>query len=377
MTSQFFTIGTTDPEHWEEILQRCGAYDVYHLPEYHRLAEEQEDAQAVLCVLETESAIIAMPFLIRRIEGLPGIVSSKYRDATSVYGYPGPVSNLQNPSEEVMHLFAESLRSYFEKEKVISAFSRLHPFVFFQESYLNGINSQLLEVGPTAAIDLNLPVDVQRQQYRTNHKRGINKARREGVRCIHDQNWRHFDAFIDIYYQTMERNGATEDYFFDREYFVRLRALLGNHLHLFVALKDDVVISGGLFTICNSIIQYHLGGTDSRYLKLAPSKLIFDTVRLWGTEIGATIFHLGGGVGSREDSLFRFKAGFSSLKYQFKVWRMVVNQEVYEQLVEQKRSWNDANGFQSVDNNYFPAYRHQAKLKETLAPSVNMVPMQS
>ena len=356
MTIQFYTLGTSETDRWEEFLQQCGAYDVYHLPSYHRLAEEQEDAQAVLFVLQKETAIVAFPFLIRGIEGLPGIESSEYRDATSVYGYPGPVSNLQNPSKEMMHLFAKSMRSYFDSEKVITAFSRLHP-VYNQESYLTGLDSQVQNVGQTVAIDLTLPVHIQRQQFRTNHKRDINRAKREGIRCIYDEDWHFFDSFLDVYYQTMNRASADDYYFFDRSYFTCLRELLGNKLHLFVALKEGVVTSGALFTVCNSIVQYHLGGTDLRYLELAPSKLIFDTVRLWGTEIGAKIFHLGGGIGSREDSLFRFKAGFSSLKYQFKVWRMVANQDVYEQLVDQQRNWNDANGFQAIDDSYFPAYR--------------------
>jgi len=240
---------------------------------------------------------------------------------------------------------------------VVTAFSRLHPLFPSQASYLRDLDGQVLEIGPTVAIDLSLPIDVQHQQYRNNHKRDINKAKRKGVTCVHDEGWSYLNAFIDVYCETMCRVDADHYYFFDRTYFTRLRELLGDHLHLFVALKEGVVISGALFTVCNSTIQYHLGGTDARYLNLAPSKLIFDTVRLWGTEIGARIFHLGGGVGSREDNLFHFKAGFSKLRYQFKIWRMIVDQDTYDQLTEQKRIWNEASGLEATDNNYFPAYR--------------------
>jgi len=37
---------------------------------------------------------------------------------------------------------------------------------------------------------------------------------------------------------------------------------------------------------------------------------------------------------------------------------MVVDQEVYKQMLEQKRVWNKADGLEAIDNNYFPAYRH-------------------
>lgn len=355
--SRFYALATTEEDRWNEVLKRCGAYDVYHLPGYHRLAEEQEAVRAVLCVLESGPTTIAMPLLLRRITGLPGIDFTNYQDATSVYGYPGPIANRKTLSAHDSSLFVQSLQSYFKKEGVITAFSRLHPILPNQELYLSDLNSQVLSVGPTIAIDLMQPEEVQRQCYRSNHRRDINQARRVGLDGIHDESWSYFDDFIEIYLETMRRTGATDYYFFDRSYFVRLRELLGEKLHLFVVLQDGVVTSGGLFTLCNSIIQYHLGGTDSRYLELAPSKLLFDTVRLWGVNVGATIFHLGGGLGSQQDSLFRFKSGFSNLQCQFKVWRMIVNPEVYEELTERRRIWSETNNLKAINDSYFPAYR--------------------
>ncbi|MEZ4869472.1 MAG: GNAT family N-acetyltransferase [Caldilineaceae bacterium] len=357
MDKRYFTVSTTQGNYWKEILRCCGAHDIYHLPEYHQLAEEQHGDQAELFVFEQGSTLIAMPLMIRRIDGLPGIGSSTLRDATSVYGYPGPVSSLQNPSKDIIRLFNQSLQDYFASREIISAFSRLHPFLLDQACYLSGPDSQVVNVGTTVAIDLTLPVAVQEQHYRTNHKRDINKAKRLGLHCFHDQEWTHFDSFIHIYYETMRRTEASDDYFFDRAYFRRLRELLGDKLHLFVAIHDDSVAGAGLFTVCNSIIQYHLGGTDSRCLQLAPTKLIFDTVRLWGARIGATVFHLGGGVGSRQDSLFHFKAGFASLQYQFKVWKAVTNADAYNELVAQKHRWNLENGVPASEKSCFPAYR--------------------
>src|SRR6202042_568419 len=47
-------------------------------------------------------------------------------------------------------------------------------------------------------------------------------------------------------------------------------------------------------------VLYHLGGARVEFRPLIKKKLIFDTVRLWANEIGARVFHLGGGVGARE-----------------------------------------------------------------------------
>jgi hypothetical protein len=330
-------------------------YDIYHLPSYHRLAEEQGEGQATLFVFEMDDDVIAVPLLLRQCAKVSGLEGEASCDATSVYGYPGPISSLQQPTEKLLNHFSAAFRDYLEDHKVVTAFSRLNPL--FEQPLLLDQLGQILEIGPTAAIDLTLSTEVQYQRYRKSHRYEIEKAQEEGVRGIHDTDWTYLQDFIDVYYETMRRVNADDYYFFDQGYFSRLRQLLGEHLHLFVALKDGRVISGALFTYCNGIIQYHLSGTDSDYRALAPSKLILDTVRCWGNEIGAKVFHLGGGVGGKKDGLFRFKAGFSDQVYQFKIWRMIVDPRAYQQLVDQKQHWNQAHGLEVADSEYFPAYR--------------------
>ncbi len=342
---------------WMDVLAQSFQYDVYHLPGYHALAEERDEGQTRLLLYTEGPYFVAIPLLLRPIGAVPGLarIGEGWWDATSVYGYAGPIASHSDVPAPVLRDFQTALCETLKEWRIVTVFSRLHPLIP-QCGLLSGLG-ECVFVGQTVSIDLNLPVDVQRQQYRSNHKRDINRARREGITCVHDDDWKYLDTFIELYHETMGRTDATGYYFFDRAYFTHLRNALGNRLNLFVALKEGAVLSGALFTVCNSIIQYHLGGTYSRYLNLAPSKLIFDTVRIWGNELGVDIFHLGGGVGSREDGLFHFKAGFSSLRCQFKVWRMVVNQGVYKQLLEQKRLWSKAEGLEAVDNNYFPAYR--------------------
>lgn len=362
VNSQFYIVQTEEAKRWSEVIQRCVAYDVYHLPEYHQLAEGQNNVQAILFVYENKSMVIVMPLLLRSLDGIDGIEGTGYFDATSVYGYPGPVTNMPDISEEIAGDFSHSLCSYLESKGIVSAFSRLHPLI--DQDSLLASTGDVLDIGPTVAIDLRLPAAEQEQQYRGGHRYDIDKARKNGVVCVHDTNWDHLDAFIDIYYETMHRVDADDYYFFDRTYFTRLLDLLQEHLHLFVAVKDGKVLSGSLFTICNSIIQYHLSGTESEYLDLAPSKLILDEVRMWGSKVGALFFHLGGGVGSKEDGVFRFKAGFSKQTYQFKIWQAIINQSAYQELAEQKQLWNKQHGLEIIDENYFPAYRAPTREKD-------------
>jgi hypothetical protein len=314
---------------------------------------EEEEVRAVLFVCESQGVTIAMPMLVRSLESF----GEGHRDVTSVYGYPGPVASVEHPDEAIVRRFGLNLREYLESQRVVSAFSRLHPLLHPQQGRLLSHFGQILNIGPTVAIDLTLPNEAQWNQYRSNHKRDIQKAREEGIVCVCDVQWTYLRDFIEIYYQNMRRVDANDDYFFDRSYFARLSQELGDRLRLFVALREDVAIAGGLFTVCDWVIQYHLGGTRTEYLHLAPMKLIIEEARRWAIGTDAMALHLGGGVGAKKDGLLHFKLGFSDKVHRFAVWRAIVDQEVYQTLTQKKQAWNEQHGLRVVDAGYFPAYR--------------------
>jgi hypothetical protein len=248
--------------------------------------------------------------------------------------------------------FQVALAEAMQEQRVVSVFSRLHPLIA-QRPWLSGLG-EVLSLGQTVSIDLTLPQDVQRAQYRKGHKSDLNKLRRRGATCFYDRDQEHLSEVVSIYLETMQRVDAAEEYFFDRSYLV---SLLGSNVRLFVCRLADEVICGAFFLLCNGIVQAHLGGTKTEYLRLAPIKLVIDTARSWAAEQGAQVLHLGGGVGAREDSLFRFKTGFSDCRHEFTVWSWVLLPEVYEQLCRARSRWNEQTGSAPVSSDYFPAYR--------------------
>ena len=76
---------------------------------------------------------------------------------------------------------------------------------------------------------------------------------------------------------------------------------------------------------------------------------------LWGCEKGFKTFHLGGGVGSGEDNLYKFKEGFNrNSDYQFSIGKEIFDQEKYNELVA-IRTKEDASF--NPESHYFPLYR--------------------
>jgi len=335
-----------------ETLKRVVQHDFHHLPQFHRAEEHRLKAIAHLFTYCEDDYLIALPLLLRSAEEVvPG-----WNDATSVYGYAGPVASHERIPEPIVRNFQGALKEALVERRVIAAFSRLHPLIV-QHDLLAGLG-ECRASGRTVSIDLTLPLEKQRAQYRSINKRRINKQRREGtVACLCDQEKRYWSEFVNIYGETMRRVNAAQTYFFGEEYFNELARELGSVLHLFVAVIGDKIAAAGLFTICNGIVNSYLSGTRDEFIEFSPMTLMIDTVRLWANEIGARVFHLGGGVGAKEDSLFHHKVGFSDRRHDFTTWRCIVAPETYRELSEQRARMNELQGLQPTSAEYFPAYR--------------------
>jgi len=342
---------------WTGVLKQSFQYDFYHLPGYHALAEGRGEGGAHLFLYTEGDDSVAIPLLLRPIEAAPGLarVGEGWWDGTSVYGYAGPIASRAELPASVLRNFRSALRETLQERHIVTAFSRLHPLIP-QRRLLSRLG-EYVPMGHTVSIDLTLPVDVQRARYRKDHKYGINKLRRLGVTCLNDQHKVYLNEFINIYHETMHRVNASDAYLFDRTYFERLVSTLGSNIQLFICLLENKVICSGLFTLCDGIVQFHLSGSRNEFLKLAPTKLLLDTVRLWANERGACVFHLGGGVGSQEGSLSQFKAGFSDQRHEFAIWHWMLLPDIYEPLCQEKAQWNKRNGLKPVSAEYFPAYR--------------------
>jgi hypothetical protein len=342
---------------WMDVLAQSFQYDFYHLPQYHALVEEGGGGQAHLFLYTEGHYFVAIPLLLRSVGAAPGLarIGEGWWDATSVYGYPGPVSSQPDVPASVLRNFGASLRETLQKRHIVAVFSRLHPLIP-QRGLLSG-TGDCTPLGQTVSIDLTLPADVQRARYRRDHKWGINKLGRLGATCLSDENKVYLNEFISIYHETMHRVNASDAYFFSHMYFEKLVSTLRSNIQLFICLFENKVICGGLFTLCDGIVQFHLSGSRNEFLKLAPTKLLVETVRLWANERKARVFHLGGGVDSREDSVFHFKAGFSDRRHEFAIWRWVLLPDVYDQLCQEKTQWNKLNGLKPASSEYFPAYR--------------------
>ena len=335
----FNVISIDQKDQWNNIIRSMNRYDFYHLAEYHCL---ENSGQPLLLYYSSSDISVAIPVILRPIDG------TQYNDLTSVYGYAGPLSNCENQDEKIVKDFQKELLHFFDNYKIVSVFTRLHPLLNNQKYILSGLG-EVVDTNQTVGIDLNLPEWEQKKQYAHSVKNQINRLKRKNVLVKKVQTPEAIDLFIEIYRENMERVNASEMYFFPDEYFFRFMEELPSSL--FLAYYRDEAISGSLFTTCNGIVQPHLSATLNDYLRWSPLKLVWDCIRIDAIEKKERWLHFGGGVSGVDDTLFQFKAQFSDLRFLFKTWRYIHNEEIYAQLVSGKFPEYIPN------SSFFPLYR--------------------
>lgn len=340
--TDFLALEVSD-NRWSDIVSKAREYDFHHTQSYHLLEEENKP---ILLVANFSDGFIALPIIIRPID------DSDYFDCTSVYGYCGPITSygkevdLANKAKE----FKDFLLSYFREQKIVSAFSRLHPII--QNDHILDNLGDIRLLNKTVAVDLRITPEEQRKQYRKSNKSELNQLRRKGYEVVEAASDNEIDTFIEIYYETMKKVNAVDYYYFSKDYFYNFLNSKSFQNKLLLAKKEGEIVAGAIFTVANNIMQYHLAGTREAFMRETPMKLVLDEARLLGNSLGLDFLHLGGGVGgSDDDSLFRFKSGFSDLTFTYRVWQLIVDSKKYEELVIKKQ----VNATENA--NFFPLYR--------------------
>jgi Acetyltransferase (GNAT) domain len=340
-------IGPADPE-WTRFLGGT-RHDFYHLPSYVRMSSKYEPSTPVAFYAELGQSSLLLPLLIRPIPEDLGFPKT-WCDATSPYGYPGPLFHHADDPETV-RLLLRTFRTYALENAIVSVFVRLHPLLNDDPQMFSELG-KIVQHGETVHVDLRKGLDEIWGDLKHGHREGIRKLRKLRFTVEFDS-WDRMHGFIEAYRSTMERVSASDFYHFPESYFHDLRKALGHQLHLStVHAPNGEIAAGGLFTLVNGIAQDHLAATNDNYVQLGPSKLMTYSQVIWLRSAGATVYHLGGGVSSRADSLLYFKAGFSKLRSTFSTCSAIIDEDKYMRLVN---AASDRIG--QREGYFFPEYR--------------------
>lgn len=350
-------VGPDDPV-WTAALAAC-VHDVHHLPGWAVASAVIDDGTPRAVVVTDGDAVrCVVPLLARDLSGIAGAgdrdgAATRW-DAVSPYGYAGPAFPVDLDDvgrRAALDVAADALRD----ADCVAWFLRLHPLL--DDGWSDGA-AGVRDHGQTVSIDLTTDDAAFRRGLRAGHRGDVDRAVRDGVTVEvvagPDLDDPAFAAFRALYAATMTRVGADPYYLFDDAYFAALADALGDDLLVLLARgADGAPLAGALFTACAAagVGQYHLSGTAGGS-GLQATKLVVATARGVLRDRGLAVLHLGGGRGAEEDSLFRFKAGFSERRHRYRSLRRVLDPVEYGRRCA-AAGVDPAAG----DTGHFPAYR--------------------
>jgi hypothetical protein len=351
----------SDPR-WMQTV-RSQRHDIYQLPGY-ALVEAQRTNTIPEAILVTEDdKVLLIPYLLRKCDFLlPEASTTKQTaqvfDALSPYGYPGlwlseAATHTPGFPERALQVVKQAL---YDKG-VCSLFLRLHP-ILNQDIEALFAPDRFTANGRTVSIDLTLSEAQLWNHTKPDHRNKINRCRHLGLtaRVVPVPDYLKF--FVEIYQETMQRVEASAGYLeFDQAYFLQLDDVLDDMLHLCIVEYENQMISAGLYTECEGIVQAIFGGTLTDFLKLSPTTLETDYVRHWAKERGNQYLHLGGGLGGSQDRLYDFKSRFSKQSHSFLTLRLIINELQYDELVTQRAQALKVQPELLLQSTFFPAYR--------------------
>ena len=330
---------------WDNKVKTFTDYDVYYLSGYVKAFHIHGDGDPYLLYYEVEG-LRAIYVYMRRPTDIEGVY-----DSVTPYGYGGVLFE-GDTSEDNLKDFWKAYLDEMAKEHIVDNFVRYHPVL--RNAVPMKIISNVIDLGKTIAMDLSSP-EVVWDNIHSKNRNMIRKAEKNGIIIEHGKGMDLFDKFIEIYNATMDKDHAEAYYYFKRPFYESIHNDLQDNYELFYAKLEDKIIAMSIMIFANGRLNYHLSGSDIEYRNLAPSNLLLYKTALWGCEHGFRTFHLGGGVGSGEDNLYKFKAAFNKVSdYQFSIGKQVFDQRLYDELVGLRRR-SDENFDET--SHYFPLYR--------------------
>ena len=343
---------------WDSAVKSFTSYDVYWLSGYVRAFQIHGDGEPLLFYYEGKDSLRGINVVMKRDIADDRQFSGKLErgtlfDFSTPYGYGGWL--IENPNQLPLDELILEYEQYCRENAIVSEFVRFHPMVHNHEGLENFYS--IRELGEVVHMDLSSP-EVIWNNITSKNRNVIRKAIKNGVRIYNGRFPQIYEEFRRIYNLTMDKDEAELYYYFEPEFYQSLLNDLPYNSQIFFAVKEERIIAASIILAANGMMDYHLSGSIREYSSLAPTNLLLYRAALWGNANGYKTLYLGGGVGSGEDSLFRFKRAFYRGELnRFHIGKKVFDRERYDELC--KIAGAESHSDNLIESGFFPEYRNK------------------
>ena len=338
-------------EEWNRIIAQFPQHDVYFMPEYVKAFRHNGDGEPLLLFyngndMQAVNVVMKRPVpVLRSLSPEDEALKERY-DFVTPYGYGGFLLK-GDISESGKEALAHAYRDFCRDHKIVAEFNRYHPVI--GNAHDMECLYEVVDLGHTVCMDISSKETIW-DGLTSKNRNLIRKAKKSGVQIYWGRDESLFAEFEEIYNATMDKVGADGYYYFHRAFYDSILYELRHQALVFSAKLGEKTIAMSIILYGNGQLHYHLSASRKEYQSYAPTNLLLYEAACFGSSIGMKTFHLGGGLGSREDSLYHFKKQFCRYEdTQFSIGRAVFDREAYERL---RRLNNDAK-----ETGFFPAYR--------------------
>lgn len=339
--------GLKESDLWDSIVKSFKEYDIYWLSGYVNAFYLHGDGIPLLFYYEhgdTRGINVVMKRDVAKDRKLAGLIEAeRYYDFATPYGYGGWLIE----GDDIEKLF-EEYKSWLFENDIISEFVRFHPMLMNHMACASFYD--VVQLGAVVHMDLSSPEIVWDNMISKN-RNVIRKAIKNDIKIYNGRFPEIYNEFRTIYNITMDKDNADEYYYFDEDFYKSILEDLPQNAQIFYAEKDGSVIAASIMLAANGRMNYHLSGSLREFSSLAPTNLLLYKAALWGCSNGYKTLYLGGGVGSGEDNLFKFKRAFYKGELnRFYIGKRIYSQEKYDELT-------NIRGLGILNNQFFPVYR--------------------
>ncbi len=342
-----YTLETS--EKWDSVVKSFQDYDVYHLSGYVKAFQINGDGEPILIYFEsadTRAINVVIKRDIADCEYFKDLEKGHLFDIVTPYGYGGWL--LEGSDCGALN---KEYTEFCKKENIVSEFVRFHPLL----KNWRGLDEiyEDIHLGDTVFMDTSSE-EVIWQNISSKNRNMIRKSQKNGLKVYWGRDPKIIEPFKEIYNATMDKDAASNYYYFKNAFYESILEDLKQNSMWFYAKCESEIAAIAIFMFCNGKMHYHLSASRREYQNLAPTNLLLYEAALWASNNKYDKLHLGGGVGSAHDSLYKFKKAFNRGEdTEFHIGKKIFDAELYQKLMDIRKKSSNFNS----DTKFFPAYR--------------------
>jgi len=256
---------------------------------------------------------------------LKDVPGTTLRDASSPYGYGGPLSTSDDP--EFLAAACSACSAWMRSERVAVEYVRFHPVLGNERHY----GGRVADNRPVVTLDLT-GADIT-AGYASRLRQTLKKAAKAGLLYEECALRTCAAEFADRHRAAMREMQADPFYLFDDAYFERLGMSGLATVGICRQAGDGAWLAAGLFLDGAGVREYHLAATNEAGRKLGASSFVLHEAALMARRRGLQQLYLGGGTDASADNpLLFFKSSYSPQRLLYRTGSTIFDAQAYDEL---------------------------------------------